>query len=111
MAATNRGARIIEAPKAKTPSPRKWIAVYAAKAPIMYMEPCARFGIRSTPRMRVRPDDTMNRIVVRLNPTSSWDSVPEEKRDVGGNIAGGGQLSSPRLPDLLAGGQGVLSGD
>ena len=46
----------------------------------MYSEPCATFGIRSTPRMRLMPDDTMNRIVVRLSPTRIWDSVPVEKR-------------------------------
>jgi hypothetical protein len=46
----------------------------------MYSDPWATFGMRRTPRMRLMPDDTMNRIVVRLSPTRIWDSVPAEKR-------------------------------
>jgi hypothetical protein len=46
--------------------------VKVAKAPIMYKEPCAIFGTRSTPRTKLNPAQTINKIIDRLRPTKNW---------------------------------------
>ena len=33
-------------------------------------------GMRSTPRMRVKPEETIKRMTVRLKPTKIWHKTP-----------------------------------
>jgi hypothetical protein len=70
IVATPMGARKRAIQKPDGPPPKSVAIAYAKNAPIIYRDPWATFGIRSTPRTRLRPEATMNRIVVRLRPTS-----------------------------------------
>jgi len=49
--------------------PNKVKMLKAANAPIMYRDPCATFGTRSTPRTKLIPEHTTNRIIALLSPT------------------------------------------
>jgi hypothetical protein len=49
--------------------------VNVIKAPTIYREPCHILGIRSTPKIRLKPEATMKRITVRLKPTKIWDMI------------------------------------
>jgi hypothetical protein len=43
----------------------------AENAPIMYRDPWATLGTRRTPRTKLRPEETMKRIIARLRPTKN----------------------------------------
>lgn len=67
------------------PPPKSLEMLKAENAPIMYNEPCATLGTLSTPRTKLSPDVTINRIMARLSPTRNW--LPKaEKSD---SILGG----------------------
>jgi hypothetical protein len=57
------------------PPPKAVEMVNVIKAPTMYREPCHILGIRSTPKIRLKPEATMKRITVRLKPTKIWDMI------------------------------------
>jgi len=71
MSATASGAPMRAIQNPMSPPPKSLDKVKAIKAPIMYREPCATFGIRKTPRIRLNPEETMKRITVRLKPTNT----------------------------------------
>ena len=54
------------------PPPNRLERLNAEKAPIIYRDPCAIFGTLSTPRTKLIPADTINRIIARLRPTRNW---------------------------------------
>ncbi len=74
MAATTSGARTRASQNPVVP-PTATAMLWAAKAPIMYSEPWATFGTRKTPRMKLKPEETINRIMARLSPTSAWAAM------------------------------------
>jgi hypothetical protein len=53
------------------PPPTKVKMLKATNAPIMYREPWATFGTLSTPRTKLIPEQTINRIIALLSPTIS----------------------------------------
>ena len=69
--ATSNGAIIIEIQKPNGPG-ISFVILKVAKAPIMYKDPCATFGTRRTPKTKLSPAQTTNKIIARLKPTKNW---------------------------------------